>query len=341
MEEIKSKQNQLNKFDNNTDLRINFKDYFLRIAVIGKGNHFVPYRDALVNAINCFGFEAQGFDHIEYDFNPDVFLIINPFQFDYNNFKYQNYIYAGIQTEQIVNNEVYCLEMGLKNYKKLQKYIKKYDLMFEWSPSSYRFLSKRYDNIYFFPHCNFNSMQYIDKYPTIEEKYDLFFIGWATGIHDRREKLLRLLTEHYNVFPKYEIWGSEKEKAMLSSKICLNLHFDNCLVYESPRMYEYIANKRFVLTEKISDSYPFVEGEDYDSFYIHNMIQKIDFYLSNSEERNRIANNGFNKINKYMIDDNINILIERLLLEKWIRKSKRQRIKNILFHKIGYLNKKF
>jgi hypothetical protein len=169
----------------------------------------------------------------------------------------------------------------------------------------------------------------------------LFFTGWATGIHNRREEILKVLSNRYNIYPKYEnLWGEEKEKAILSSKICLNIHFDNGLVFESPRMYEYLANKRFVLTEKISDSYPFIEGEDYESFYIHNMFQKIDYYLSHPQERNRIAKNGYNKISQYMLDDNIGTILERFILEKWIRKSRKQNIKSILFHK-GLLNKKF
>lgn len=138
------------------------------------------------------------------------------------------------------------------------------------------------------------------------------------------------------MYPKYEkLWGEEKEQAIMSSKICLNIHFDNSLVYESPRMYEYLANKKFVLSEKISDSYPFIEGEDYESFYINNIVQKIEYYLVHPEERNRIAMNGYNKINHYLIDDNIEVILERFILEKWIRKSKRQNLKNILFHKLG------
>src|SRR4051812_501061 len=107
----------------NNDLKNIFKESFLKIAVVGKGALFVPYREALVDAINKFGFEAKGFDSIEYDYNPDVFLIINPFQHSDRDFKYKNFIYAGIQTEQLVNNEVYCVDMGLNNYKKLQKCI--------------------------------------------------------------------------------------------------------------------------------------------------------------------------------------------------------------------------
>lgn len=103
------------------DLKQRFPEAFLKVAVVGKGAMFMTYKEALVEAINKFGFEAKGFDHIEYDYHPDVFLIINPFHFINEDFRYNNFIYAGIQTEQIHNDEVYCIQMGLPNYKKLLK----------------------------------------------------------------------------------------------------------------------------------------------------------------------------------------------------------------------------
>lgn len=188
--------NFANKYNNLEILKKEFPDSFLKIGVIGRGSYFIPYREALVEAINKFGFESKGFDSIDYEYSPDVFLIINPFHFKDHTFN-TDFIYAGIQTEQIYNEEVYCLDMGLSNYKKLQKCIHKYDLMFEWSPASYRFLKKKYDNIYFLPHCNFKSMQYFKNYHDVEEKYDLIFIGWSTGIYNRRANMLKILSDKY------------------------------------------------------------------------------------------------------------------------------------------------
>lgn len=319
-----------------------FPEAFLKIAVVGKSNFFIPYRDALVEAINDFGFESKGFDYIDYGYNPDCFLIINPFQFKDINFQHSKFIYAGIQTEQIQNEDVYCINMGIPNYKKLLKYIHKYDFIFEWSPSTYKYLRDKFRNVYFFPHCNFKDLYYKDRFHNVEEKFDIFFTGWATGIDNRRKKLLNILSERYNVFPKYQgLWGAEKAEAILSSKICLNIHFDNALVYESPRMYEYIANEKFVLTERISDSFPFIEGEDYDSFYINNMFEKIDYYLANPEERKRISTNGYKKINNFMLHDHINIILERFLLEKWVRKNEKANIKSVLSQLFNRTNKRF
>lgn len=319
-----------------------FPSAFLKVAVVGKGEYFVPYREALVEAIEEFGFEARGFDGFNYEYCPDVFLVINPIQYMEEKLFKNDFIYAGIQTEQISNNEVYCINMGRRNYERLKPCLSTYDFIFEWSPAAFRYLHQKHKNVHFFPHCNFRSMQYHEKYENIKESYEIFFTGWATGIDNRRANLLNLLSKNFNMYPKYEnLWGGEKEKAISASKICLNIHFDSGLVFESPRIYEYIANKRFVLTEKISDSYPFVEGEDYESFYIHNVLEKVDYYLSNNEARERIALNGYNKINKHMLTDNIHIILERLLLEKSYRKTNRLSKRSIILQKLGLGVKKW
>jgi hypothetical protein len=339
-EEVLEFKNNLTKFTSEAmkSLEKLFPGSFLKVAVVGRGSHFIPYREALVHSIRKFGFEAKGFETLEYDYNPDVFLIINPIQYKNHRFNKRDFIYVGIQTEQISNGEVYCIEMGKKNYNKLKPCFREYDFIFEWSPTAYKYLKKKHDNVYFFPHCNFEALQYYKKHPNIEEKYDLLFIGWPTGIYNRREDLLKILSDRYNVYPKYEeLWGEEKEKAILASKICLNIHFDNALVFESPRMYEYLANKKFVLTERISNSYPFIEGQDYDSFYIHNILDKIDYYLSNQQKREYIAQNGYNKINRFMLDEHIYLILERILLEKTVRANTKS-IKTKIFRKLGLNN---
>lgn len=73
-----------------------FPGSFLKIAVVGRGSHFIPYREALVNSIRKFGFEAKGFDSLKYDYKPDVFLIINPIQYKNERFNKRDFIYAGI-----------------------------------------------------------------------------------------------------------------------------------------------------------------------------------------------------------------------------------------------------
>ncbi|TYS60084.1 glycosyltransferase family 1 protein [Sutcliffiella horikoshii] len=307
--------------------------------MVGKGNHFIPYREALTEAVRSFGFEAESFDFINHDYKPDCFIVINPFQYETKDFRYDQYVYAGIQTEQLPNEEVYCFNMGEKNYKRLKKCINRYDFIFEWSPAIFRDLKKTYKHVYFFPHCNFDSLEYKESHKYEEGKYDIFFAGWATGIDERRKKILELLCKRYNVYPKFQgLWGEEKEIAMMSSKICLNIHFDNSLVFESPRMYEFLSNKRFVLSEKISDSFPFVEGVDYDAFYVHNIFEKIDYYLAHPIERQKIALNGYDKALNMAMSNHIHLILERFLMEKGVRKSNKRLVNRSIWSKLGLQN---
>ena len=72
----------------------------LKIAVVSDSIYFESYRVALVREIQKKGFEAKGFDRLDYDYDPDVFLVIGVHL--YENFKrYNKYIYCGVQTEQL------------------------------------------------------------------------------------------------------------------------------------------------------------------------------------------------------------------------------------------------
>ena len=303
-----------------------FSEAYLKIAVVGKSSFFEVYRDALVRAIRNFGFEAEGFSDINYDYKPDGFLIVNPLMYMDEKLDSKNYIFGAIQTEQIANENVYCMDQGYKNLYKLNKVIAKYDFIFEWSRESFLFLKKIHNNVFYFPHCFFNEL--VGNPTEVEEKYDIFFVGWAKGTDHRRARILEILKAKYSMYPKFQsLWGQEKFHAMAESRICLNLHYDHALVFESPRIYEYLANNRFVLTERILDSSPFVPGEDFAEFYLNNVIEKIDYYLESPEARYRIAENGHNKIKKLGIDDNIHLILEHFIQKFIIRESTMKRIK--------------
>lgn len=319
-------------------LKALFPESFLRIEVVGKTNYFLPYREALVESIRKLGFEARGFEEINYGYNPDGFLIINPLHYRNEEFRNRQFLYAGIQTEQLPNREVYCVDFGKDKYEMFRKYYHKYDFIFEWSPSSYRFLKERYKRVFFLPHCSFSQMEYADMERVTPEPYDLFFAGSPIGVRGRREKLLKALEERYRLYPQVSnLWGEEKGEGILSSKICLNIHFDHSLVFESPRIYEYLSNKKFVLSERMADSYPFVAGVDYGEFQIRNIFDRVDYYLSHDEERARIAENGHAKAGSFRLDDHVSIILDRFLMEKGYRMSRREDVRKALWpRKTGF-----
>ena len=194
-----------------------------------------------------------------------------------------------------------------------------------------------YANLVHFPFSFFDELTTSDlSAPVQEQKYDLLFIGEATGVDGRRERILNMLDRKYNLYPlKSNLWGEEKADAILNSKICLNLHFDNSLCCEYPRLGDYFANKKFVLSEKMYNFLPFIDGEDYVSFYEGQLCKTIDYYLANPNEAKLIASNAFDKFSKFSLDEKVDMLLSPLILEKYNRKKFDYRLLNSLFHKTG------
>lgn len=319
----------------------NLFDIPLKIAVVGRSQLFEPYREALVRVINEIGFEAEGFEYINYDYKPDCFLIINPLMYNNEKLNTKDHIFAAIQTEQICTENVYCLDQGYKNLYRIMRTVPRYDMVFEWSKDSYCYLAEIFKHVYYFPHSYFDELSSSEIIE--EDKYDLLFTGWPKGIDRRRERILDSLHGKYSFYPKYDnVWGSEKFKAMQESRICLNIHFDHGMVFESPRIYESLANKKFVLSEKIYDSTPFTAGEDYIDFHLNDLERKIDFYLSHEEERYRIAENGFNKVRNDRLEDNIWIIIDKVIQHKNIRQYRDRTFKyKILMNRKKLLRPKY
>jgi hypothetical protein len=83
------------------------------------------------------------------------------------------------------------------------------------------------------------------------------------------------------------------------------------------RIFEAMACKKLVITDRLSENKKlhelFIENTDivfYDS--IQECIEKINHYHENTEERNRIANNGYKKVlNKFTQVQVINTLLEK------------------------------
>lgn len=121
----------------------------------------------------------------------------------------------------------------------------------------------------------------------------------------------------------------------MNSTICLNLHFDNSLCCEYPRLGDYFANKKFVLSEKMYNAQPFIDGKEYVSFYEGQLSKIVDQYLNNSNELSCIANNAYQKFSKFSLTGTIDLLLMPLLLEKYNRGKFDYRLLNRLFHRIG------
>jgi len=212
--------------------------------------------------------------------------------------KYQKKVIIGIHTEQLPTNITGGLDYyGLRN-KEFSRFYNHYDFIFDFHRYSVQKLhEKGFDKIDYLPYLApvKNDMGY-----KLDRKYDLVFLGDINAGRDsRRKRILEQLKENFSFFPKSDnVWGDEKKLALGSSKISLNLHVDNSLIFESPRFFDSIANGALVVSEPILDSYPFKDGRDYISVMIDNMVSKISYLLQNESILLNITQNAENRISE-------------------------------------------
>jgi len=294
------------------------KDSFLEkpfsMSILGYGEYFDEYIDLIEGHFVMMGIKV--FRNKKNDI--DIFLIINPlFQKHKLNFNRRKSVYACIQTEQINSHSdkgFIFLNSRMTN-KKVIKILKKYDLVFEWSKSNYNYLNRYIHSVRYLPYSNIS--QASDTNFENKEEYDLVFIGSETGVDNRRRVILDRLKKEFKVYPKHEgLWGNEKVNAIQSSKICLNIHFDYSMAYESNRFLDYFSFKKLVLSEYIFDSYPFKDGEHYVSFNnIDDLLVLTRYYITNIVERQLIADRAFNLATLNHFTKSFDLLFNTLRVE--------------------------
>lgn len=277
------------------------------ISIINNGTYFNEYVNELVSFFAAKKKKVKVYKKFDKKNKTDLVIVINPLKKRISNLS-RRHVLVSIQTEQIYNP----YEKGLRHYySKINTYknvLKKFDLIFEWNPTVYKYYSRVFNNIRFLKHgyLSIYKKYYNEK---IEKKYDLFFIGNPTGINQKRKIMLESLGKKYSFHPfssnisGTQLWGKEKYIAIQESKICINIHFDHSAVFESPRIYEFLSMQSFVLSEYIFDSFPFVQGKDYVYTYLENFDNYINHYLNNPIERKKIALNGHKNVQKTDIND--------------------------------------
>lgn len=131
-----------------------------------------------------------------------------------------------------------------------------------------------------------------------------------------REEILEMLSERYKMYlytikktpflPQIinrGIAGSKKELAFIFrySKINLNITLRSIRSGIPLRAFEIIGSGGFLLTNYQEDYLDcFEPGIDYVYYESYDdLLEKVDYYLSNESERAQIARNGYEKVKKY------------------------------------------
>ncbi|NLK88296.1 MAG: glycosyltransferase family 1 protein, partial [Clostridiaceae bacterium] len=124
-----------------------------------------------------------------------------------------------------------------------------------------------------------------------EKDIDVLFVG---NMSARRRNILDRLSLKYNIL-QTKAYGTEMTELFNRAKIVLNLHtFDN--LDTETRIFEGLGCGSFVISERLSADNPFTNGVHLvETESIDELEEKIGYYLLHEEEREAIANNGYNE----------------------------------------------
>lgn len=303
---------------------MSFEYYNQKIGIVGKKNYFINYQKALVREINSYGFNAIAYNDVDLAVIDGVTVLVVICPQLFRKPKEKNILWIAIQTEQMYNPNIGGNEIfGRSHMKDILPILKKYDVILDWSIDNVDILTKYLKKCYFFPYSYFKELEIADNKPNDEKEYDICFIGNMPGVDNRRKEILEKLQQKYKCYPiRNDLWGGNKTLALKSAKIYLNIHFEESRCMESPRIYDYIANRCFVLSEPMHNPYPFVVGKDYDDFYISNMFNKTDYYLKYDEKRLQIVNTAYETLNNIPLRDTVKQLLDIIILESYKKQFK-------------------
>ena len=143
-------------------------------------------------------------------------------------------------------------------------------------------------------------------------KLPLTFIGGISNLHSKRLRILEKISNEFDInlfgpgkenIPKgsnlqnkwkYPVWGKDMYEILANSKLSLNIHGD---ISQSEaanlRLLEVTGSGALLLTENQSNLGEYFNNEEvvtYDS--VSDLIEKINYYLTNNEAASQIAAAG-------------------------------------------------
>ncbi|MBD1163822.1 glycosyltransferase [Pelagibacterales bacterium SAG-MED11] len=267
------------------------------------------------------------------NYNPDLVIfghsnnITENILYDFNKLN-KNIIISQWNEDPFINN----ITDKLDNKNKLKKFLPLVDHSFiTTNPSILNFPKKNNQNIHFFMTPVDKNIECFDVYK-LNPHNDIFYamshgVNRATlkeGKTDNRVNFLNKLIKKINGikydfygFGKQEpVWGNDFYKALLNSKMALNLSRGNPTKhYSSNRIASLMGNGLMVFIDQKVEMNNFFNSNEIISYNdIDDLADKIKFYKKNDKKRIKIAKKGkekyfklFNetKISKFIIDTSL------------------------------------
>ena len=133
----------------------------------------------------------------------------------------------------------------------------------------------------------------VDKPLNVEKEYDISFIG---NIYGSRQSIIKKVSHSVKLISN--AYGTRHAEEVSRTRINLNI----CTADgASDRVYKILAAKGFLLTDDWEGrEEAFTDGKDlviYEN--INDLNEKITYYLENPEEAAKIAESGYDCVQKY------------------------------------------
>ncbi len=160
---------------------------------------------------------------------------------------------------------------------------------------------------------------YIPSYhkviPGVEKIYDIVFAGNLNHSVQRERShwlnRLSMLSDRYKVRILTGIYGDDYTRALNQAKIVFNRSIRgemNARAYEAPACGSllFMEESNLEIRDYLTDMVECVLYND------ENLEELIGYYITHDEERERIARNGYNKIQKYQHSHHMKLLVEKV-----------------------------
>lgn len=290
------------------------------IYMCAKGEYFEYYGDALANIFKILGHNVIRYSKDQWEVEPppidvDFSVFVCPYTWADETVRAIKGPKIAILTEPLPNFWTTSAD-ACRNLKVLtSRYVDLYDFFIEWSLPSYNYLIENLpslfsDKLAWFPHG------YIVAKPNIQQSirpiYDVVFLGDVTRSERRRYILNELRTNGVSVYPTPEgTWGSQKEYALLDSKIVLNIHFSDHLNFETPRLFEAGSYNKFVISETLLYKNDIFWMNSVETCPLQDIVDKVILFQDDTMEikRQQIANNLYKSIQKYPMSDLADLIL--------------------------------
>ena len=262
----------------------------------------IKFSRGMVESFRELGFDSylvHDIKTLEDQYFDVVFCAAPSFQEDFEHNMDTKYIMY--QSEQCPREDIFE-ERADKFWKVVSKELPKYDIIFEPFEDQIKlFNGLGYKNVTHFR---------VGYHPIFEinipanDRYDVTFIGHPLGSRMRRLLLLDCLEKFFKsrrlnyYIPSAIKWraitGSEYEQLLFDGKVSLNIHYTAIRYFEYHKLIvDYFSNKRFIISEPISNLLPFVAGEHIAICNANEFEEQIEYYLNNPEKRSLIVNNAY------------------------------------------------